>query len=148
MITFNQRTKIFVYKEPADMRMSYDGLFLKVKKILRMDPFSGHVFLFLNASRTSCKVLSFDGTGFIIVSKRLETGLFSKMNYNWKGRLVFTSAEFALFFEGANLQKRFIESPRLDGRTKKQNTLLKFRKTCATLTPHGKFKSTQTSNPH
>ena len=28
------------------------------------------------------------------------------------GEIVLTSAEFALFFEGANLEKRFIESPR------------------------------------
>ena len=28
-----------------------------------------------------------------------------------QGELTLTSAEFALFFEGANLEKRFIESP-------------------------------------
>lgn len=29
-----------------------------------------------------------------------------------QGELVLTAAEFALFFEGANLEKRFIDSPR------------------------------------
>jgi hypothetical protein len=29
----------------------------------------------------------------------------------FKGEIVLTAAEFALFFEGADLEKRFIESP-------------------------------------
>lgn len=29
----------------------------------------------------------------------------------FKGEVVLTAAEFALFFEGADLEKRFIESP-------------------------------------
>ena len=29
-----------------------------------------------------------------------------------QGEFTLTAAEFALFFEGANLEKRFIESPR------------------------------------
>jgi hypothetical protein len=30
----------------------------------------------------------------------------------FRGEIVLTAAEFALFFEGADLEKRFIESPR------------------------------------
>ena len=30
----------------------------------------------------------------------------------FKGEIVLTAAEFALFFEGADFEKRFIESPR------------------------------------
>jgi hypothetical protein len=30
----------------------------------------------------------------------------------FKGEIILTQAEFALFFEGADLEKRFIESPR------------------------------------
>ncbi len=30
----------------------------------------------------------------------------------FKGEIILTAAEFALFFEGADLEKRFIESPR------------------------------------
>ena len=29
-----------------------------------------------------------------------------------KGEIILTAAEFALFFEGADLEKRFVESPR------------------------------------
>lgn len=111
MITFNRRTKVFVSKEPTDMRSSYDTLFSKAKGVLDQDPFSGHLFLFINAKRSSIKCLYYDGTGLVIIAKRLERGLFSKINPFYKGEVVLTAAEFALFFEGADLEKRFIESP-------------------------------------
>jgi len=111
MISFNRRTKIFVCKEPTDMRSSYDSLFNRAKTVLEKDPFSGHLFLFINRSRTSCKCLYYDGTGFVIVSKRLERGVFSRINPFYGKEVVLTQAEFSLFFEGANLEKRFIDSP-------------------------------------
>ena len=43
MISFNRRTKVFVCKEPTDMRSSYDTLFAKAKGVLAQDPFSGHL---------------------------------------------------------------------------------------------------------
>lgn len=111
MITVNRRTRIFVCKEPTDMRASYDSLFARVKGVLGQDPFSGHLFLFVNQRRTSCKCLYYDGTGLVILSKRLEKGNFSRFNPHWPGDFVLTPAEFGLFFEGASLDKRFIESP-------------------------------------
>lgn len=94
------------------MRASYDTLFSKVKLVLDKDPYSGHLFLFINGKRTSIKCLYYDGTGLVIISKRLERGLFSLINPLFRGEVVLTAAEFALFFEGANLEKRFIDSPR------------------------------------
>jgi hypothetical protein len=47
----------------------------------------------------------------VIIAKRLESGLFSRINPTYKGEVILTAAEFALFFEGANLEKRFVESP-------------------------------------
>jgi transposase len=112
MIAFNRRTKIYFSKEPTDMRASYDTLFLKVKEVLGQDPLSGHFFVFMNARRSACKCLYYDGTGLVLVCKRLEGGLFSRINPYRPGDIILTQAEFSLFFEGANLEKRFIESPR------------------------------------
>lgn len=93
------------------MRASYDTLFAKAKGVLAQDPFSGHLFLFINARRTSIKCLFFDGTGFVILAKRMERGLFSRINPMYRGEITLTAAEFALFFEGADLEKRFISKP-------------------------------------
>ena len=111
MITPNRRTKIFIFKTPTDMRSSYDSLFALVKEVLKKDPFSGHIFLFVNRLRTSCKCFYYDGTGQVIISKRLEKGLFSKINPFYSKEIILTPAEFSLYFEGADLNKRFIESP-------------------------------------
>ena len=111
MITMNRRTKVFVCKEATDMRASYDSLFNKSKRHLKQDPFSGHLFVFINKRRTSCKCLYYDGTGFVLVCKRMEKGLFAKINPNYRGKVILTQAEFNLFFEGADISKRFIESP-------------------------------------
>jgi transposase len=112
MISFNRLTKIFVCKEPTDMRASYDTLFAKVKGVLGQDPFTGHMFVFINSRRTSVKCLFYDGTGFVLLCKRMQEGLFSRINPLFRGEVILTAAEFALFFEGANLEKRFVESPR------------------------------------
>lgn len=112
MISFNRRTKVFVCKEPTDMRASYDTLFAKAKGVLNQDPLSGHLFLFINVRRNSIKCLFYDGTGLVILAKRMERGVFSRINPMHQGEITLTAAEFALFFEGANLEKRFIDSPR------------------------------------
>jgi transposase len=112
MMSFNRRTKVFVCKEATDMRASYDTLFAKAKGVLKQDPFSGHLFLFVNSRRNSVKCLYYDGTGLVLLCKRLSRGSFSRINPLFQGEVVLTAAEFALFFEGADLKKRFIDSPR------------------------------------
>lgn len=112
MIALNRRTKVFLSKTPADMRASYDSLFLRVKDVIKEDPFSGHLFVFLNKRRTCCKCLYYDGTGLVLICKRLESGQFARVNPFHSADITLTQAEFNLFFEGADINKRFIESPR------------------------------------
>lgn len=78
VLSFNRRTKVYVSREFTDMRSSYDTLFEKTKSVLNQDPYSGHLFLFINRHRTSIKCLFYDGTGLVIIAKRLERGYFQK----------------------------------------------------------------------
>ncbi len=80
MMAMNRRTKVFVSKEPTDMRASYDTLFAKAKGVLNKDPLSGHLFVFINSRRTSIKCLYWDGTGLVLLCKRLDAGTFSRIN--------------------------------------------------------------------
>ena len=112
MISFNRLTKVFISKEPTDMRASYDTLFAKVKGVLNQDPFAGHLFVFINGRRNCIKCLFWDGTGLVLLCKRINEGLFYKINPMHKGEVILSPSEFALFFEGADLEKRFVESPR------------------------------------
>lgn len=106
------------------MRASYDSLFSRVKEVLKKDPFSGHLFLFINGKRTTVKCLYYDGTGLVIISKRMERGTFSRINPYYRDEVVLTEAEFGLFFEGANLEKRFIDSPKEIKKYSKSNHFL------------------------
>lgn len=111
MIALNRRTKVFLCKTPTDMRSSYDSLCTRVSEVLKQEPFSGHLFVFINSKRTCCKCLYYDGTGLVLVSKRLENGHFTRINPLFNPEVILTPAEFSLFFEGAQIDKRFVESP-------------------------------------
>jgi transposase len=133
MISFNRLTKVFISKEPTDMRASYDTLFAKVKGVLNQDPFAGHLFVFINSRRNCIKCLFWDGTGLVLLCKRINEGLFYRINPMHMGEVILSPAEFALFFEGANLEKRFVESPREIKKSFPMRHPLQNQKTSATL---------------
>ena len=76
MFGLSLATKIFLGVEAVDMRKGFDGLFGLVRDELGQDPFSGHLFLFTNRSRTRLKALVWDGSGLWVCAKRLERGRF------------------------------------------------------------------------
>ena len=69
-------TRILAYREPIDMRKSFDGLYGMVTSVLREDPLSPTLFVFFNRRRTLLKALYWDRTGFCLLAKRLEHGRF------------------------------------------------------------------------
>ncbi len=48
MIALTSATRVFVALEAVDLRKSFSGLQGLVQDHLRLDPLSGHVFLFTN----------------------------------------------------------------------------------------------------
>lgn len=76
MISLPPAVRIFVCLTPTDMRRQFDGLSALVAHALEKDPLSGDFFLFLNRSRTLCKILCWDRDGYLLVAKRLERGRF------------------------------------------------------------------------
>ena len=68
--------RIFVASEPVDLRRSFDGLAATTSEILKQDPLSGHLFVFRNRAGHRLKALLWDRTGWIILYKRLESGVF------------------------------------------------------------------------
>jgi transposase len=65
-----------LYRQPADLRKSFDGLSALAKQQLGENPISGAVFVFVNRRRTQMRCLYFDGDGYCLWSKRLEGGRF------------------------------------------------------------------------
>jgi len=112
MISFIGRTKVFAATKPVDLRKSFDTLFAYCRDQIKKDPLSGHVYIFINKDRDRIKALFWDGTGLVLICKRLEVGRFTMLNRLQGETVEMTAAEFALLFEGANLNKRFVESPK------------------------------------
>ncbi len=69
--------RIYLAVEPVDMRKQYDGLWALAEQHLRLDPFGGALFVFINKTRDRIKLLHWDGTGVWVLAKRLEKGRFS-----------------------------------------------------------------------
>ncbi len=68
------QVRVFVYGEPVNMRLSFDGLYALTRHTLGEDPLSGALFAFINRRATQIKILYWDRTGFCVWAKRLEQG--------------------------------------------------------------------------
>lgn len=68
--------RYYLYREPTDMRKSFDGLCGLVTTRLKQNPMSGDVYLFVNKPRNRIKLLRWETGGFVLFYKRLEKGTF------------------------------------------------------------------------
>lgn len=110
MIFSTRRTQIWMCKSPTDMRLGYDGLHRLAKKAFGQNPYLGQYFAFVNRRRTSCKIYTWDGTGEVVICKRLNQGVFCRPNPYYKKQIKMTGSEFSQFFEGLNISGRILES--------------------------------------
>ena len=76
MLTVPATAAIFLHTEPTDLRKGVDGLSGLVRGEFGGDPLDGSLYLFLNRRRDRLKMLFWDGTGFWIFYKVLESGTF------------------------------------------------------------------------
>lgn len=72
MISISANTKFYLASTPVDMRKSLNGLSIIVADEFKLDPQSGHFFIFYNRSRNKIKCLAWDKNGFVLYYKRLE----------------------------------------------------------------------------
>lgn len=76
MIQLTPQMRIFIAVEAADFRKGIDGLCQVCRSILKVDPFTGAVFVFRNRRRTAIKIMVYDGQGYWLCHKRLSHGKF------------------------------------------------------------------------
>lgn len=102
MITFGPAQRYFLYREPTDMRKSFDALCGLVRSGLRRNPLSGDVYVFINRRRTHVKLLVWDRSGFVLYYKRLEEGTFELPMGAETGALSWQ--QLVLILEGVSLK--------------------------------------------
>ena len=68
--------RVFLYQEVIDMRAGFDRLLYFVRDCMTGKIDQGHLYLFLGKNRRRAKAIFFDGTGLVLISKRIERGRF------------------------------------------------------------------------
>jgi len=106
VLTLPSSVRIVVAAEAVDLRRGFDGLAAATRSVMREDPESGHLFVFLNRRRNRIKLLVWDRTGYLIVYKRLEAGTFSLATAPAPGRrhVEVDAGDLALLLEGVDLR--------------------------------------------
>ena len=90
---------------PSDFRKGIDGVALLVQEVLGFDPFSGAAFVFRAKRADRIKILVWDGTGVVLVHKRIEGATFVWPREQ-DGVMKMPPAQFLALFEG--LDRRLV----------------------------------------
>ena len=73
---FNGAEKVYIACGYTDLRRSIDGLAGIVRQQFQLDPFTNALFLFCGRRSDRIKALYWEGDGFVLLYKRLESGSF------------------------------------------------------------------------
>ena len=99
MIPVPANTRIWLAAGVTDTRKGFNGLSALAEKVLKQDPYLGHLFVFRGRRGDLLKAIWFDGQGACLFSKRLEKGRFV-----WPspadGKICINAAQMAMLLEG------------------------------------------------
>lgn len=100
--------RIFLYQEAIDMRAGFEKLLHFVRDRMKNNISQGHLYLFLGKNRRRIKALIYDGTGLVLVSKRIERGRFmARMELSDVTEI--TAVEFKQIFNGGLVVRPRVE---------------------------------------
>jgi transposase len=97
-----QGIEIYVATEPVDMRLGFERLGGIVRDRMKREPRSKALFVFFGRKRQTVKILSWDGTGVVLIYKRLDAGLFEIPSATQTGEttLLVSEVAFEAIFAG------------------------------------------------
>ena len=101
MISPAGKFRIYVASKPLDFRKGMDGLAAIVLNEFDLDPFSDALFVFRSKRGDRMKVIVWDGTGLVMVYKRIEGGHFEWLRMV-DGLITLNKAQFEALFDGLN----------------------------------------------
>jgi transposase len=110
VIGLSRAVRVWVHREPVDMRKSFDTLAAVVRLAMGKDILQGELFVFVGKRRRTSKVIYWDGTGLCLFSKRLSKGHFAAPWQTTSSR-TWTLSELSLFLEGSEYVGRLPLSP-------------------------------------
>ena len=104
MIGPHGTVRVMMATKPVDFRKGAEGLAALVREVIQVDPFSGVVYVFRAKRADRIKLVFWDGTGVVLVAKRLEGG-----EFRWPriqdGAMRLSAAQFSALFEGLDWRR-------------------------------------------
>jgi transposase len=76
VLTLPSSVRVYLAAVPVDLRRGHDGLVTIVRNEWKLNPFDGHLFVFLGKRLDRVKILAWDRNGFVLYYKRLSQGRF------------------------------------------------------------------------
>lgn len=94
--------RVYVALEPVDMRFGYERLGGIVRERMQAEPRTRALFVFVGKRGHTMKVLTWDGTGSIVVHKKLDAGKFELPQPTRVGEqhVIVSDAIFDVIFKG------------------------------------------------
>ena len=102
----NQLPEVYLCREPVDFRKGILGLSVLVETVLEKDPFSAALFVFVNRSSTSIKMLYWERNGFCLWQKKLEQERFKWPDFFSETLITLTGQQLNYLLDGYDLRPR------------------------------------------
>ena len=99
MIVLASGVKVLIAMKPVDFRKGMDGLAALVRETLGANPYGGVIYVFRSRRADRIKLLFWDGTGMVLMAKRLEEGSFRWPSLR-EGVMRLTPAQLSALLEG------------------------------------------------
>ena len=93
-----------------DLRRGIDGLTVLVLQQFALDPFTNTLFLFCGSRRDRIKALYWEGNGFVLLYKRLESGCFQWLRKESEARAL-TPQQYRWPMEGLRVEQPKAHKP-------------------------------------
>ena len=88
----------------TDLRRGIDGLASIVQQQFELDPVTNTLFLFCGRRRDRIKALYWEGDGFVLLYKRLESGSFQWPRSETEAKAL-TPQQYRLLMEGLSIDQ-------------------------------------------
>lgn len=102
MIFNPQKNQIYFYNEYVDMRKGHNSLAMIVTQKINSELMDRSLFLFVSKNKKTIKGIFFDGTGLVLLHKKLESGRFMSFDAS-SATFEINEDEFKIIFHGGHI---------------------------------------------
>ena len=100
--------RVFVYRDEIDMRCGFERLHSYCVHQMGAIMDQGHVYLFFGKNRKRIKILVYDGSGLVLIAKRIERGRFMALS-ELLGRNEISQDELKLIDHGSVVRRPIVD---------------------------------------